>query len=169
MKLKEEITALEDEITEEENTSKTLKLQITEMSALRDDLNLQLKGLKEKLILAEKNENQTIFHIRDLEETLDKSKRDLEYLKINNSFKMRVIQNAIEHDNNSKTQALNEISKKQLSEIEINRNLKERIQEIEDEINNYKQLIEDSVKTDSIRNKVIFKETDEMNKFLSEL
>merc|ERR1712151_1211551 len=95
--------------------------------------------------------------------------KDIELYKIDNNFKVKIIQNDIEHTKNTKEDQKKNLEKKIENESNQGSGYVEKINEIKEEIKKYKELIQDFDKVDNNRNNNLLKETNDMKKFLAEL
>jgi hypothetical protein len=130
---------------------------------------LRLKGMKEKLIAAQKHKTNLQIQIRDTKKDVESISRKIDTMKIDNNYKVKMIQNDIDHINIVKENNVKSIKKKIENEETLQANLKEKISEIKGELSKYKNLINELNEQDSLRSKQLHKETAEMTKFLSEL
>ena len=80
-----------------------------------------------------------------------------------------MVNSDIEHIQNLKESALKTIKMKIDNELTFQKNIKDKIHEITEEINKYKSIIVEINQPDSVRTKELEKETYEMTKFLSNL
>lgn len=144
-------------------------LQAGELQKFDAELSLRIKGMKEKLISAQKHKNYLQGQIKDFKSESDSTSRKIDTMKIDGNFKVKMVQNDIEHVHILKENALRTVKSKIENELTFQKNIKEKIQEITEEINRYKSFILEINQPDSVRTKEIQKEAYEMTKFLSEL
>ena len=169
LKLKFEVQYVNAENEKQKAENKELNLRYLALLEYNEELNLRLKGMKEKLIYANKNKATLQNQIRDLTKEVESTTREIDTMKIDNNYKIKLIQNDIDHINVIKENNLNSIRKKIENEEAFRDNLNEKITEIKGEINKYKNLILELTEQDSIRTKGLLKETAEMTKFLAEI
>jgi hypothetical protein len=156
----------ENEAQKEENNA--LGMKYTMLIQYNEELNLKLKGMKEKLIAANKNKNTLVLQIRYLRQEVESTGREIDTMKIDTNYKVRMIQNEIDHINNVKENNVKMIHKKIEGEQNYQLDLIRKIEEMKNEIEKYKDMMRE-VGSDDVRNKELLKETAEMTKFLSEL
>lgn len=173
---KEKLTRLkgETEELEVENsriTHENLMLQIRnrELIQYNDELNLRIKGMKEKILIAQKNKNNLLNQTKEIRKDIDNLSKDIDVMKITNQYKVKVIQNDIDHVNVIKENNIKSLRCKLVAEQEYQDNLISKINEVKEEIAKYKSLLKVNTKEDEDRNKQIIKETNEMTKFLTSL
>jgi chromosome segregation ATPase len=169
LKLKDLIEEVEDDNQKQKIENNQLGLQVLEMQKSDQELNLRLKGMKEKLISAQKHKNYLQFQIKDFKSEVEATNRKIDMMKTDGNFKVKMVQSDIEHIQNLKESTLRTIKSKIENELTFQKNIKEKIQEITEEINKYKSFICEINQPDSVRTKEIEKETYEMAKFLSNL
>jgi hypothetical protein len=169
LKLKSEIDLIESDNERQKEENNKLNLNYLELIQTNEALGLRLKGMKEKMILANKNRTNLNNQIRDMKKDMESTSTEIETMKIDNNYKIKMIQNEIDHTNVVKQNNVESIRKKINHEEDIQENLNEKITEIKGEIEKYKDLIKELNQHDSVRTKGLLKETAEMTKFLSEL
>ena len=149
--------------------NKMLQIRNNELIQYNDELNLRIKGMKEKILIAQKNKAKLQGQTRDLRKDIDGISKDIDSMKINNQFKVKLIQNDIDHVNVIKENNIKALRNKIQVEQNYQDTLIKKMNEIKDEIANYKDLIKKTTSEDNSRNKQIVKETNEMTKFLTNL
>lgn len=169
LKLKGEIEVIELENQRQKEENIKLNLKSLELQTNNEELNLRLKGMKEKVIAAHKHKSNLQIQIRDTKKDVESTSRKIDTMKIDSNYKVKMIQNDIDHINNVKENNVKSIKKKIENEEALQANLREKISEITAEIGKYKNLIVELNEQDSLRSKQLHKETAEMTKFLSEL
>jgi chromosome segregation ATPase len=169
LKLKGEIESIETENENQKNENNQLNLKLLDLQNYNEELGLRLKGTKEKFINAQKHKSFLQNQIRDLKKEVEFTTRKMDTMKIDNSFKVKMIQNEIDHIHVIKENNIKSIKKKIENEEAYQTNLNEKIKEIREEIGKYKSLITELNEQDSVRTKELHKETADMTKFLSEL
>ena len=125
--------------------------------------------MKEILLSTTKNKTNLQNQLREYLKEIDHTDKDIELYKIDNNFKVKIIQNDLEHTKNTKEDQKKNLEKKIENENITGSGLIEKIIEIKEEIKKYKDLIQDFDKVDNNRNNDLLKETNDMKKFLAEL
>jgi chromosome segregation ATPase len=167
--LKDEIEVITKDTEKQKEENNLLNLKYNMLQTYNSDLNLKLKGMKEKLIDIHKHKNHLAIQIRETKKDVEATTREIDTMKIDNNYKIKLMQNDIEHITNVKENNIKFIQKKIENEEVYKKELLDRISEIKSEIGKYKELIVDISDSDSKRNKELLKETAEMTKFLSQL
>lgn len=160
---------MEKENQEQDYENQMLSMRNKELLDYNHELNMRIKGMKEKLLTINKNKSKLQLEIRDLRKEIDVLNKDIDALKIDNQFKVKVVQNEIDHTNVTKENAIKSIRSKILSEEEYQNRVIKQIGDYREEIIKYKKLIKDNNNEESGRNKEIIKKTTEMTKFLLDL
>lgn len=168
-KLKVEIEDLETENVRQTHENKMLQIRNNELIQYNEELDLRLKGMKEKILIAQKNKLQLQNQIKDLRKDIDGISKDIDSMKINNQYKVKIIQNEIDHVNVIKENNIKGIRAKIQIEQNNHDNMLSKMAEMKDQISKYKELIKNASSDDNVRNKQIVKETVEMTKFLTNL
>ena len=169
LSLKSDIQSIEKENIKEKAENNQLQLEGNRLRGISEALALELKGMKEKVITAQRERTDLKYKIRDFVDDMRSKGRIVDRLKIDNTFKVHMIQNEIDHIQGVKENSVKSISKKTVSEKVYQKELKTKVDEIKSEIAQYKSLLSGFLEEDSARSKRIQKETAEMTKFLSEL
>ena len=167
--LKNEITLVDNENEKEKDENNSLSLQLQENSHNNEELSIRTKGMKEILLSTIKNKTILQTQLKDFQKQIDHTDKDIELYRIDNNFKVKIIQNDIEHTKNTKEDQKKNLEKKIENESNIGSGYVEKINEIKEEIKKYKELIQDFDKVDNNRNNNLLKDTNEMKKFLAEL
>lgn len=169
IKLKSEITLLDNENERQKDENNQLNMTYNECLNKNEEICLRIKGMKEILLAAVKNKTSLQNELRDIQKQIDQTDKDIEIYKIDNNYKVKIIQNDIEHTKNTKEDQVKNLQQKIENEVNMSNNLIDKIREIKEEIQKYKELIQDFDKVDNTRNNNILKETNDMKKFLAEL
>jgi hypothetical protein len=169
LKLKNEINLIDAENERQKDENNDLNMTYQNYLNLNQEMEIRMKGMKEIMISTQKNKAGLQNHLKDLQKEIEQTNKDIEIYRIDNIYKVKIIQNDIEHTKNTKEDQVNNIQKKIENEINTGNNLQDKITEIRAEIQKYKDLIQDFDKVDNSRNVNLLKETNDMKKFLAEL
>jgi len=169
MALKNEINLIDNENEKEKDELNQLTLQLQENTLNNEELSIRMKGMKEILLSTIRNKTNLQTQLKEYQKEIDHTDKDIELYKIDNNFKVKIIQNDIEHTKNTKEDQKKNMEKKIENESNTGSGLVEKINEIKEEIKKYKDLIQDFDKVDNDRNNNLLKETNDMKKFLAEL
>lgn len=168
-RLKNEIEDLETENQRQTHENKMYQIRNMELIQYNEELSLRINGMKEKMLIAQKNKAQLQNQTRELRKDIDVISKDIDSMKINNQFKVKLIQNEIDHTNVIKENNIKALRNKIQVEQNYQDSLINKMSDIKDEIARYKELIKSTTSDDNVRNKQIVKETNEMTKFLTSL
>ncbi len=166
---RDEIKLIESENKKLKEENNNLVLKSDELHRYNDELTQRIKGMKENLLLTQKNKNNLLNSIKERRREIEFTSRNIETLKIDNNYKIQMLQNDIDHHHIVKENTIKSIRKKIEQETLLQVNLREKMAEIAEEIARYKNLINDLDQHDTERAKILNKETAEMTKFLAEL
>jgi len=169
LKLKNEINLIDAENERQKDENNQLNLNYQQYLNMNEEVNIRIKGMKEILLSTLKNKSALQNQLKEMQKEIDHTDKDIEIYKIDNNYKVKIIQNDIEHTKNTKEDQVKNLQKKIENEINTGNNLQDKINEIRAEIQKYKDLIQDFDKVDNNRNNNLMKETNDMKKFLAEL
>ena len=169
LKMKDDISVLQKENKKLQNELPTLKNRQSELNIINEELNLRLVGMKEKLLAAQKIRNNLQLELKDLKQESDAADNEIETLKINHNYKLKLLQNDNEHITNTKENQLKCIKTKIEFQNSHQTELLSKIESTKEQIKKYKNLLNNLDKHDSERNQALLKEASEMNKFLSQI
>ena len=152
------------------------KFDIFKLQALLEDLekkdleyDLIIKGLKEKINTTKRENNFLEKEIEQLKEKNNEINIANKRLNLENNLKKIEIKNNIEYKNNMEKLNEKNYFDKYKEEIEKNKELKNKIDNIQQEINNYKNRLFELESILDYTNPEIQKQGEEMQKFLNEL
>jgi chromosome segregation ATPase len=169
LKMKDNITTLQKKNKKLQTDLPGLKNKQAELSKINEELSLRLIGMKEKLLSAQKIRNNLQLELRDLKQESDNAGNEIETLKINHNYKLKLLQNDNEHIANTKENQLKCIKTKIDFQNSYQNEIFTKIEHTKEQIKKYKTLLNDLDKHDSERNQSLLKEASEMNKFLSQI
>lgn len=169
LKMKESISTLQKKNKKLQNDLPGLKNKQAELNKINDELSLRLLGMKEKLLAAQKIRNNLQLELKDLKQESDNADNEIENLKINHNYKLKLLQNDNEHIANTKENQLKCIKAKIDFQNSYQNEILGKIEHTKEQIKKYKTLLNDLDKHDSERNQALLKEASEMNKFLSQI
>lgn len=167
--LKNEISLIDIENEKEKEEINQMNINLQTYLSKNEELSIRIKGMKEILLTSVKNKTNLQNQSREFQKNIENTEKDIELYKIDNNYKVKIIQNDMEHTKNTKEDQKKNMEKKIENENNVCNGLKEKINEIREEIMKYKELIQDFDKVDNDRNNKLLKETNDMKKFLSEI
>ncbi len=169
LKLKNEINLIDAENERQKDENNELNMAYQNYLNLSQEMEIRMKGMKEIMISTLKNKTANQSQLKDLQKEIEQTNKDIEVYRIDNNYKVKIIQNGIEHTKNTREDQVKNLQKKIENEIDTGNNLQDKINEIRAEIQKYKDLIQDFDKVDNSRNVNLLKETNDMKKFLADL
>lgn len=169
LKMKDDISLVQKDNKKLQNELPNLKNKQSELNNINDELNLRLVGMKEKLLAAQKIRNNLQLEFKDLKQESDSAENEIETLKINHNYKLKLLQNDNEHIANTKENQLKCIKTKIEFQNSYQTELYTKIEHTKEQIKKYKILLDNLDKHDSERNQTLLKEASEMSKFLSQI
>ena len=152
------------------------KFDIFKLQALLEDLekkdleyDLIIKGLKEKINTTKHENNCLEKEIEELKTENNEINITNKRLKVEKNLKKIEIKNNIEYKNNMEKLNKNNYFDKYKEELDKNNELKIKISNIQQEINNYKNRLFELESILDYTNPEIQKQCEDMQKFLNEL
>ena len=168
-KMKDEITSLKLDNKKLQNDLPAFKNKYSELNGINEELDLRLIGMKEKILSAQKIRANFQLELKDLKLESDIADNDIETLKINHNYKLKLLQNDNEHITNTKENQLKCIKMKIDFQNSLQIEMLTKTEHTKEQIKKYKTMLNDLDKHDSQRNQALLKEASEMNKFLSQV
>ena len=168
-RLKLETDELEVENSRIIHENLMLQIRNRELIQYNEELNLRVKGMKEKILIGQKNKSNLLSQTKEMRKDIDNLSKDIDVMKITNQYKVKVVQNDIDHTNVIKENNIKALRAKLQAEQGYQDSLISKIKDVKDEIVKYKQLLKVNTKEDEERNNQIIKETNEMTKFLTSI
>lgn len=95
--VKTEVELIETENNRQKEENILLNLKSNELSKFNDELTLRLKGMKEKVIVSHKHKFNLQNQVRDMKREIESTSRKIDTIKIDNNYKIQMIQNEIDH------------------------------------------------------------------------
>lgn len=169
LKLKNEINLIDAENERQKDENNDMNMNYQNYVDLNQEMEIRMKGMKEIMIATLRNKTGLQSQLKDLQKEIEQTNKDIDIYRIDNNYRVKIIQNDIEHTKNTKEDQVKNLQKKIENEINNGSNLQDKINEIRAEIQKYKDLIQDFDKVDNSRNVNLLKETNDMKKFLSDL
>ena len=132
-------------------------------------LDLRIKGMNEKLLIAKRNESNLESQINLTKAQIANGNSEIDYMKIETDQKVQKVQNDSKIIESVKQSQMKSIQERMDKEKETNKQLKERIKEAEARIKELTYSLENAYSEENKKKNAILNEAAEMNKFLSEL
>ena len=132
-------------------------------------LDLRIKGMNEKLLIAKRNESNLESQINLTKAQIANGNSEIDYMKIETDQKVQKVQNDSKIIESVKQSQMKSIQERMDKEKETNKQLREKIKEVESRIKELTYSLENAYSEENKKKNVILNEAAEMNKFLSEL
>ena len=162
-----ETSKKEYEAQKEKNRKKELEYQrLLEESKL---LDMRLKGMNEKVIIAHRNESNLESQINLTKSEILNANSEIDFIKLETDNKVKRIQNESKQIDVVKDNQMKSIKERIEREKGIKNELLQKIKEVEGRIKELNEAINGATLEERAKNNVLLNEAAEMNKFLSEL
>ena len=162
-----ETSKKEYETQKEKNRKKELEYQrLLEESKL---LDMRLKGMNEKVIIAHRNESILESQINLTKSEILNANSEIDFIKLETDNKVKRIQNESKQIDVVKDNQMKSIQERIEREKGIKNELLKKIKEVEGRIKELNDAINGATLEERAKNNVLLNEAAEMNKFLAEL
>ena len=166
LKLKEENTNTEREVMSLTKEIEILKMQDDKLHKYNNDLTLRMKGVKERINAEHKKKGILTVQIKDANREKEVLVRNIEHLKQDNNYKVKMMENDIEHLHVVKDNNINVLKKKIENALSDQQSYEEQLIEIREAIANYKNMT-DALVRGVDKDEDIIKQSEDMTKFLA--
>ena len=162
-----ETSKKEYEAQKEKNRKKELEYQkLLEESKI---LDMRLKGMNEKVVIARRNESYLESQINLTKSEILNANSEIDFIKLETDNKVKRIQNESKQIDVVKENQMKSIQERIEREKGINADLLKKIKEVEGRIKELNDIINGVTVEENKKNNILLNEAAEMNKFLSEL
>ena len=162
-----ETSKKEYEAQKEKNRKKELEYQkLLEESKI---LDMRLKGMNEKVVIARRNESVLESQINLTKSEILNANSEIDFIKLETDNKVKRIQNESKQIDVVKENQMKSIQERIEREKGINADLLKKIKEVEGRIKELNDIINGVTVEENKKNNVLLNEAAEMTKFLSEL
>ena len=162
-----ETSKKEYEAQKEKNRKKELEYQkLLEESKI---LDMRLKGMNEKVVIARRNESILESQINLTKSEILNANSEIDFIKLETDNKVKRIQNESKQIDVVKENQMKSIQERIEREKGIKAELLKKIKEVEGRIKELNDIINGVTVEENKKNNILLNEAAEMNKFLSEL
>ena len=162
-----ETSKKEYEAQKEKNRKKELEYQkLLEESKI---LDMRLKGMNEKVVIARRNESVLESQINLIKSEILNANSEIDFIKLETDNKVKRIQNESKQIDVVKENQMKSIQERIEREKGIKTELLNKIKEVEGRIKELNDIINGVTVEENKKNNILLNEAAEMNKFLSEL
>ena len=157
----------EYEVQKEKNRKK--ELEYNDLLNESKELDIKIKGMNEKVLIAKRNQFILESQINLTRAEIVNANTEIDFLKLETDNKVKRVENESKQINVVKENQMKSIQERIDKEKEINKELKQKIKEVEARIKELTYSIDNASVEENKKNNVLLNEAAEMNKFLSEL
>ena len=173
---KENLIKLKDELSEEETKLSTAKeetakvaLEYEELLAMRNKLDIELKGMNERIQRADKVTEELERHNKKLEREITAGSAEIDRMKHESAELVKKHDEDIERMNKAIEVQIERFDKKILEQQKENEELKLKIEEAESQIEYQKKKIAEEHSIENKKTDKLVKDSTNMMKFLADL
>ena len=157
----------EYEVQKEKNRKK--ELEYSELLNESKELDIKLKGVNEKLIIARRTKSILESQINLTKAEIENANTEIDFLKLETDNKVQKVKNSAKQIEIVKDKQLKSIQERIDQEKATNKELLKKIKEVEDRIKELTYDINTASVEENKKNNALLSEAAEMNKFLAEL
>lgn len=173
---KEKLIKLKEDAINSEEMLKLEKQKLGELTMIYDEhteisknLDVMIKGLEERLVLAKKTKNDLTFQIRDLNKNIQDKETEIDRINSSTNFQVNKADSQAAVIQNLHKKQLDAIQEAIEKERQMGKEMSENLQAMEIRISEMKEQVQQISSIEGEANKQVAKETSDMAKFLSEL
>ena len=169
LKLKTEIEEIENDNEKQLMENQLLQTKINELEVQNEQLIKENKENRVRIMGLNAEKASLTSQTRELKKEIEDLDKEIETIKLENQYKIKILQNDIDHINIMKETNMKSLKSREVQEQMNEDKLNEQIKDYKKEIAKYKLMIDELHDQDAERNKLIVQETVEMTKFLENL
>ena len=169
LKLKTEIEEIENDNEKQLMENQLLQTKINELEVQNEQLIKENKENRVRIMGLNTEKASLTSQTRELKKEIEDLDKEIETIKLENQYKIKILQNDIDHINIMKETNMKSLKSREVQEQMNEDKLNEQIKDYKKEIAKYKLMIDELHDQDAERNKLIVQETVEMTKFLENL
>ena len=167
--VKNDVQTAKKEYEAQKERNRKKELEYNDLLNESKELDIKIKGMNEKLIIAKRNASNLESQINLTKSEINTANSEIDFLKLETDNKVKRVQNESKKINVVKDNQMKTIQEKIDKEKEINKELLQKIKEVEARIKELTYSIDNAEVQENKKNNVLLNEAAEMNKFLSEL
>ena len=157
----------EYEVQKEKNRKK--ELEYSELLNESKELDIKVKGMNEKLLIARRTKNILESQINLTKAEIENANTEIDFLKLETDNKVQKVKNSSKQIEIVKDKQLKSIQERIDQETATNKELLQKIKEVEERIKELNYEINNASVEENKKNNALLNEAAEMNKFLAEL
>ena len=167
--VKNDVATSKKEYEAQKERNRKKELEYSELQNESKELDIKLKGMNEKVIIAKRNASILEAQINLTRSEIGKANSEIDFLKLETDNKVKRVQNESKQINVAKENQMKSIQERIDKENEIKKELTQKIKEVEKRIKELTYSIENASLEQNKKNNALLNEAAEMNKFLSEI
>jgi len=167
--VKNDVQTAKKEYEAQKERNRKKELEYNDLLNESKELDIKIKGMNEKLIIAKRNASNLESQINLTKSEINTANSEIDFLKLETDNKVKRVQNESKKINVVKDNQMKTIQERIDKEKEINKELLQKIKEVEARIKELTYSIDNAEVQENKKNNVLLNEAAEMNKFLSEL
>ena len=167
--LKNEVDIAEQQYIAQKEEVERRNLEYKELLQDKQELDIILKGMNEKLLTADKINSDLLRQITTLHNEIGAGSNELDWLKTNTNARVENLKNDVGVIENLKEKQIASFDERIAKQEEINNKIRENIAKVEEEIKEKKMQLEEVHSIEGKKNNALIKDTADMTKFLAEL
>ena len=167
--VKNDVQTAKKEYEAQKEKNRKKELEYNDLLNESKELDIKIKGMNEKLIIAKRNASNLESQINLTKSEINTANSEIDFLKLETDNKVKRVQNESKKINVVKDNQMKTIQERIDKEKEINKELLQKIKEVEARIKELTYSIDNAEVQENKKNNVLLNEAAEMNKFLSEL
>ena len=157
----------EYEVQKEKNRKK--ELEYSELLNESKELDIKVKGMNEKLLIARRTRNILESQINLTKAEIENANTEIDFLKLETDNKVQKVKNSSKQIEIVKDKQLKSIQERIDQETATNKEVLQKIKEVEERIKELNYEINNASVEENKKNNALLNEAAEMNKFLAEL
>ena len=167
--VKNDVQTAKKEYEAQKERNRKKELEYNDLLNESKELDIKIKGMNEKLIIAKRNASNLESQINLTKSEINTANSEIDFLKLETDNKVKRVQNESKKINVVKDNQMKTIQERIDKEKEINKELLQKIKEVEARIKELTYSIDNAEVQENKKNNALLNEAAEMNKFLSEL
>ena len=167
--VKNDVQTAKKEYEAQKERNRKKELEYNDLLNESKELDIKIKGMNEKLIIAKRNASNLESQINLTKSEINTANSEINFLKLETDNKVKRVQNESKKINVVKDNQMKTIQERIDKEKEINKELLQKIKEVEARIKELTYSIDNAEVQENKKNNALLNEAAEMNKFLSEL
>ena len=167
--VKNDLATAKKEYEAQKEINRKKELEYNDLLNETKELDIKIKGMNEKVLIAKRNASILESQINLTKSEINNANSEIDFLKLETDNKVKRVENESKQINVVKENQMKSIQERIDKEKEINKELLQKIKEVEARIKELTYSIDNAEVQENKKNNVLLNEAAEMNKFLSEL